>query len=84
MDCQTPLSMEFSRQEYRGGLPCPPPGDLLEPGIELKSPPLQADSLLSESPGKHQGSLVQKVGWGKNIIDGGKRMSCREKESKYR
>ena len=49
---QAPLSLGFSRQEYRGGLPCPPPGDLLEPGIELKSPPLQADSLLSESPGK--------------------------------
>ena len=50
--CQAFLSMEFSRQDYRGGLPCPPPGDLPDPGIELKSPPLQADSLLSESPGK--------------------------------
>ena len=26
--CQAPLSMGFSRQEYRSGLPCPPPGDL--------------------------------------------------------
>ena len=26
--CQAPLSMEFSRQEYWSGLPCPPPGDL--------------------------------------------------------
>ena len=24
---QAPLSMGFSRQEYRSGLPCPPPGD---------------------------------------------------------
>ena len=31
---QAPLSMGFSRQEYWSGLPCPPPGDLLNPGIE--------------------------------------------------
>ena len=31
---QAPLSMEFSRQGYRSGLPCPPPGDLLNPGTE--------------------------------------------------
>ena len=29
--------MEFSRQEYWGGLPCPSPGDLLNPGIEPTS-----------------------------------------------
>ena len=34
---QAPLSMEFSRQEYWGGLPCPPPGDLPNPGIEPRS-----------------------------------------------
>ena len=34
---QTPLSMGFSRQEYWSGLPCPPPGDLPDPGIELMS-----------------------------------------------
>ena len=28
------LSMGFSKQEYWGGLPCPPPGDLRDPGIE--------------------------------------------------
>jgi len=44
--------MEFSRQEYWSGLPCPPPGDLPNPGIEPKSPRLQADSLLSEPSGK--------------------------------
>ena len=42
----------FSRQEYWSGLPCPPPGDLPYPGIEPRSPELQADSLLSEPPGK--------------------------------
>ena len=35
--CQAPLSMEFSRQEYWSGLPCPPPGDLPDPGIEPES-----------------------------------------------
>ena len=35
---QSPLSMGFSRQEYWSGLPCPPPGDLPNPGIELVSP----------------------------------------------
>ena len=41
--CQGPLSMEFSRQEYWSGLPCPPPGDLPDPGIwhvSLMSPAL--------------------------------------------
>ena len=33
---QTPLFMEFSRQEYWSGLPCPPPGNLPDPGIELR------------------------------------------------
>ena len=49
---QAPLSMEFSRQEYCGGLPLFSPGDLPDPGIEPGSPVLQTDSLLSESPGK--------------------------------
>ena len=34
---QAPLSMGFSRQEYWSGLPCPPPGDLPEPGIKPES-----------------------------------------------
>ena len=34
---QALLSMGFSRQEYWRGLPCPPPGDLLNPGIEPAS-----------------------------------------------
>ena len=35
---QAPLSMGFSRQEYWSGLPFPPPGDLVDPGIEPASP----------------------------------------------
>ena len=34
---QAPLSMGFSRQEYWSGLPCPPPGDLPDPGTEPAS-----------------------------------------------
>ena len=50
---QAPPSMEFSRQEYWSGLPFPSPGDLPDPGIEPRSPTLQADTLPSELPGKH-------------------------------
>ena len=46
--------MGFSRQEFWSGLPFPSLGDLPDPGIELQSPALQADSLPSEPPGKPQ------------------------------
>ena len=46
------LSMGFSRQECWNGLLFPSPGDLPDPGIKPRSPALQADSLLSELPGK--------------------------------
>ena len=49
---QAPPPMGFSRQEYRSGLPFPSPGDLPDPGIEPRSPALQADALTSEPPGK--------------------------------
>ena len=42
----------FSRQEYWSGLPCIPPGGLPNPSIKPRPPTLQADSLLSEPPGK--------------------------------
>ena len=42
---QAPLSMGFSRQEYWNGLPFISPGDLPDPGIEPRSPALQADAL---------------------------------------
>ena len=44
--------MGFSRQEYWNGLPCPPPGHLPDPEVELGPPILQADSLPTELPGK--------------------------------
>ena len=45
--CQAPPPIEFSRQEYWSGFPCPSPGDLPDPGVGLGSPALQADYLLS-------------------------------------
>ena len=54
-DCQAPLSMGFSRQEYWNGLPFPSPGDLPDPGIKPQSPALEADALTSEPPGKPKG-----------------------------
>ena len=59
---QTPLSMEFSRQEYWSGLLCTPPGDLPDPGIEptsLRSPALAGGFFMLaplEKPLSHQGS----------------------------
>ena len=64
---QAPLSMGFSRQEYWSGLPCPPPGDLPNPGIKRRYPTLQADSLPSKLTGKPKNtgmgslSLLQRI-----------------------
>ena len=44
--------MGFSRQEYWSGLPFLSPGDLPNPGIEPRSPALEADTLPTEPPGK--------------------------------
>jgi len=54
MDCSPPgFSVQgFPRQEYRSGLPLTSPGDLPDPGIELRSPVLQAGSLPTKPPGK--------------------------------
>ena len=46
---QTPLSMIFSTQEYWSGLPCPPPGDLPDPGSE----PASLTSLLQLQAGSY-------------------------------
>ena len=50
--CQAPLSMGFSKQDTGVGCHSLLQGDLPNPGIELRSPALQADSLLSEPTGK--------------------------------
>ena len=49
---QAPLSMGFSKQEYWNGLPCPPPGDLPDPGIKptsLMSPALVGEFFTSSA-----------------------------------
>ena len=55
MDCglQAPLSVQLSGQEYWSGLPCPPPGDLPDPGIEplsLTSPALAGGFSTTSAP----------------------------------
>ena len=55
---QAPQPMEFSRQEYRNGLPFLSPGDLPDPGIEPRSPILQADTLASEPPGMYRPNRI--------------------------
>ena len=49
---QTPLFMEFSRQEYWRGLPFPPPGGLPDSRIEPRAPALAGGFFTTESPGK--------------------------------
>ena len=56
---QAPLSWGSSRQEYWSGLPCPPPGDLSNPGIEPRSLALQMDSLPAEPQGKPKEALKE-------------------------
>ena len=57
---QASLSMRFSRQESWSGLPCPPPGDLCNPGIEPSSLfwYWQAGSLPLAPPGKLENSML--------------------------
>ena len=62
---QASLSVGFSKQEYWSGLPCPPPGDLPDQGIEPKSllsPALGGEgrrsSLPPAPPGKSFGSSI--------------------------
>ena len=43
------------------GLPCSPPRDLLNPGIEPRSPTFQVDSLPSELPGKSMNTGVDSL-----------------------
>ena len=49
---QVPPSVGFSKQEYWSGLPFPSPKDLPNPGIEPRSPTLQADTLALDPPGE--------------------------------
>ena len=53
INCSPPgSSVDEDSTSKNTGVPCPPPEDLPNPGIKPRSPSLQADSLLSEPPGK--------------------------------
>ena len=55
--------MESSRQEYWGGLPCPPPGDLPDPGIEPASPARTGGFFPTEPPvSRYYQQLVKRYG----------------------
>ena len=61
--CQVPQSMKSSRQEYWSGLPCPPPGDLANPGTEptsLVSLALAGRVFTTALPGKLPQHLLRK------------------------
>ena len=57
-----------TREGWWNWLPCPPPGDLPNPGIEHSCPSLQVDSLLSELLGKPSASL-EMPGWMKHKLE---------------
>ena len=59
------LPMGFPRQEYRSGLPFPPPGDLLDPEMELESPALKADSLQLSHPGNPKIVFIKHWSYGR-------------------
>ena len=74
---QAPLCMGFSRQEYWSGLPCPPPGDLPDSGIEPAPPALQVDSFTTEPSGEpFIGIVLSKRNWTQ------KRMNEKKKEKR--
>ena len=49
---QSPLSMGFSQQEYWSGLPFPSLGDLVNPGMDSRSPALAGGLFIAEGPEK--------------------------------
>ena len=67
---QALLSMGFSRQEYWSGLPCPPPGDLSDPGMEptsFMSLALAGEFFTSSATWEHKtgfSNLTLQITWG--------------------
>ena len=63
--CQAPLFTGFSRQEYWSGLPCPPPGDLPNPGIEpasLMSPALAGEFFTTSTTWRAHMEILNRAG----------------------
>ena len=79
----TTQSMEFSRPEYWSRWLFPSPGDLHNPGIEHRSPTLQADSLPAEPPGKPKNTGVGSLSFsgGSSRPRNQTRVSCMQVDS---
>ena len=56
---QDPLSLGFPKQEYWGGFPFPPPGDLPNPEFKLTSPALTGGFFATDQPGKPKIDFVR-------------------------
>ena len=65
--CQASMFMEHSKLEYWSGVTFPSPADLPQPGNEPEFPALQADSLLSEPPGKPE-MIILIISKGERIL----------------
>ena len=65
MDCSLPGSSVHGvlQAKYWSGLPCPPPGELPNPGIELESPALAGGFFTTEPPGKPESKEGSKDGF---------------------
>ena len=58
---QAPLSMGLPKEKYWGGLPCPPPGDLPNPGVKLLSlatPALASEFFITSTTWEAQGGIL--------------------------
>ena len=75
---QAMLPTGFSRQEYWSGLPCLPPGDLLDSGIKHAAPALQKDSLLWS----HWGSPSFDISFHELVNVGGEKKILKEKQNR--
>ena len=69
MDCSSPgSSVHEDSPSKNTGVPCPPPGDLPNPGVKCRSPTLQVDSLPSEPPGKPKNTAVGSLSFPQGIF----------------
>ena len=75
MDCSLSGYSTYGifQAKYWSGLPFPSPGDLPHPGIEPRSPALQADALRSEPPGKLRTSWMEAI---RNVLQARAQVQC--------
>ena len=69
VNCQAPLSVGFSRQEYCSGLPCPPPGDL--PNLRTEPLFLRSPALAGRFFNRHHlGRPLLRIKWSRSLVSG--------------